>query len=77
MGWSEIQYGGVLPNAACMDWLARKGYSQEFGAREVARLVSTRLKDFFVDEILFGRLANGGVARADIQDDAVVLSVAP
>ncbi len=26
--------------AACMEWLARKGYSQEFGAREIARLVS-------------------------------------
>jgi len=60
---------------ACMEWLARKGYSREFGAREIARLVSARLKDFFVDEILFGRLASGGQARADITDDEVVLSV--
>ncbi len=60
---------------ACAEWLARKGYSQEFGAREIARLVSTKLKDFFVDEILFGRLANGGRAQADIKDDAVVLTV--
>src|SRR5271157_219572 len=60
---------------ACMEWLARKGYSTEFGAREIARLVSTKLKDFFVDEILFGRLTAGGRARADIQEDEVVLSV--
>jgi len=60
---------------ACMEWLARKGYSTEFGAREIARLVSTKLKDFFVDEILFGRLTGGGRARADIQDDEAVLSV--
>jgi len=62
---------------ACMEWLARKGYSREFGAREIARLVSAKLKDFFVDEILFGRLMNGGRTRADIEasKDDVVLSV--
>ncbi len=56
----------------CMEWLAEKGYSKEFGAREIARLVSSKLKDFFVDEILFGRLTKGGSARADIADDEVV-----
>jgi ATP-dependent Clp protease ATP-binding subunit ClpA len=60
---------------ACADWLARRGYSREFGAREIARLVSAKLKDFFVDEILFGRLMNGGGARADIVGDDVVIQV--
>jgi ATP-dependent Clp protease ATP-binding subunit ClpA len=59
----------------CLEWLARRGYSAEFGAREIARLVSTTLKDFFVDEILFGRLAEGGRARADVAHDAVVITV--
>jgi len=61
----------------CMEWLAQKGYSREFGAREIARLVSSKLKDFFVDEILFGRLSKGGSARADIDNDEVVLTVLP
>jgi ATP-dependent Clp protease ATP-binding subunit ClpA len=60
---------------ACMDWLARTGYSEEFGAREIARLVSSRIKDFFVDEVLFGRLAAGGKARADIHGDGVAIEV--
>ena len=60
---------------SCLEWLARKGYSQEFGAREIARLVSAKLKDFFVDEILFGRLSKGGRARADIDDDEVRVTV--
>jgi ATP-dependent Clp protease ATP-binding subunit ClpA len=60
---------------ACREWLAVKGYSQEFGAREIARLVSTHLKDFFVEEILFGRLSHGGKAVADVENDAVVLRV--
>jgi ATP-dependent Clp protease ATP-binding subunit ClpA len=60
-----------------MDWLAEKGYSKEFGAREIARLVSSKLKDFFVDEILFGRLTKGGSARADIDNDEIILTVLP
>jgi ATP-dependent Clp protease ATP-binding subunit ClpA len=60
---------------ACMEWLARKGYSPDFGAREISRLVSTKLKDFFVDEILFGRLAGGGSAVADIENDEVVIRI--
>ena len=59
----------------CREWLAAKGYSKDFGAREIARLVSTKIKDFFVDEILFGRLAGGGSARADIVNDDVALTV--
>ncbi|MGA2640819.1 MAG: ATP-dependent Clp protease ATP-binding subunit ClpA [Spirochaetia bacterium] len=61
----------------CMEWLAQKGYSKEFGAREIARLVSSKLKDFFVDEILFGRLSKGGSARADVENGEVLLTVLP
>jgi len=60
---------------ACAEWLARKGYSEEFGAREIARLVSSKVKDFFVDEVLFGRLNGGGTARADLRNDDVVIEV--
>jgi ATP-dependent Clp protease ATP-binding subunit ClpA len=60
---------------ACRDWLATTGYSREFGAREVARLVADKIKNFFVDEILFGRLAGGGKVRADASGGGVVLSV--
>jgi ATP-dependent Clp protease ATP-binding subunit ClpA len=60
---------------SCMEWLARKGYSEEFGAREIARLVSSKIKDFFVDEVLFGRLAAGGKARADAPGDDVTIEV--
>uniref|UniRef100_UPI0026F10384 AAA family ATPase n=1 Tax=Gracilinema caldarium TaxID=215591 RepID=UPI0026F10384 len=49
----------------CINQLARDGYSREFGARNVSRLIEDKIKSFFVDEVLFGRLSNGGVARAD------------
>jgi ATP-dependent Clp protease ATP-binding subunit ClpA len=59
----------------CYDWLARKGYSEEFGAREIARLIQDKIKRFFVDEVLFGKLHKGGTALADIEDDDVALRV--
>jgi ATP-dependent Clp protease ATP-binding subunit ClpA len=55
---------------ACINKLAEEGYSREFGARNAGRLVEEKIKNFFVDEVLFGRLSEGGRARADyIKDD--------
>jgi ATP-dependent Clp protease ATP-binding subunit ClpA len=59
----------------CYEWLANRGYSPEFGAREIARLVQDKIKRFFVNEVLFGKLKEGGCALADIEDDEVVLHV--
>jgi ATP-dependent Clp protease ATP-binding subunit ClpA len=59
----------------CFEWLARRGYSPEFGAREIARLIQDTIKRFFVDEVLFGSLREGGEALADIENNAVVIRV--
>ncbi len=56
-------------------WLARKGFSPEFGAREIARLIQEKVKKHFVDEVLFGRLKEGGVARVEVKDDDIAVSV--
>lgn len=59
----------------CMKWLAHKGYSTEFGARETARLVQDKVKKYFIDTVLFGELRNGGSAVAEIVDDDVVIRI--
>jgi ATP-dependent Clp protease ATP-binding subunit ClpA len=53
---------------ACLNQLAEDGYSRDFGARNAGRIVEEKIKTFFVDEVLFGRLAEGGKARADYDD---------
>ena len=58
---------------ACVKFLAEKGYSREFGARNVGRLVEDKIKTWFVDEVLFGRLAQGGTVTADVENGEVVL----
>jgi ATP-dependent Clp protease ATP-binding subunit ClpA len=59
----------------CYEWLAGKGYSEEFGAREIARLIQDKVKRFFVDEVLFGKLQKGGIALVDMECDDVVVRV--
>ena len=60
---------------ALVKHLAEKGYSREFGARNIGRLVEDKIKTFFVDEVLFGRLAAGGKAVADLVDGEVSITV--
>ena len=59
----------------CRKWIARTGYSPEFGARNISRLVQDKIKSFFVDEVLFGSLSKGGTAKADIENNDVVIRV--
>ncbi len=57
------------------EWLAEIGFSDEFGAREIARLVQDRIKNFFVDEVLFGKLVCGGTVHAEIANEQIVFNV--
>jgi ATP-dependent Clp protease ATP-binding subunit ClpA len=54
---------------ACFEKLAEEGYSKEFGARNASRVIEEKIKSFFVDEVLFGRLAGGGSAEVDWKDE--------
>jgi ATP-dependent Clp protease ATP-binding subunit ClpA len=50
---------------ACIQQLAEEGYSREFGARNAGRIFEDKIKNFFVDEVLFGNLSAGGSVRVD------------
>ncbi len=67
----------LTASEAVISYLAEKGYSKEFGARNIGRLVEDKIKSFFVDEVLFGRLEHGGNAFADIKDGEIVFTVTP
>jgi ATP-dependent Clp protease ATP-binding subunit ClpA len=51
-----------------VDWLLDEGYSREFGARNIARVVEEKVKDFFIEEVLFGKLSGGGLAKIGLKD---------
>jgi ATP-dependent Clp protease ATP-binding subunit ClpA len=54
-----------------LKWLMKKGYDKVYGARPLARTVDEFLKKPLVDELLFGRLADGG--RVSVEVDGPVL----
>jgi ATP-dependent Clp protease ATP-binding subunit ClpA len=52
--------------SALKDYLARKGFDPLMGARPMARLIQDTIRSALADELLFGRLANGGKVTVDI-----------
>ena len=54
------------------DYLAAKGFDPLMGARPMQRLIQDVLRRALADELLFGRLVNGGGVTIDIDDDGKV-----
>ncbi len=50
-------------------YLATKGYDPVYGARPLARVIQTEVRDRLTDEILFGALENGGTVTIDLSGD--------
>src|SRR5881296_3514265 len=63
-------------DASARTWLAEKGYDPLFGARPLARVIQEHIKKPLADELLFGRLAKGGIVRVtkDPEADALAFS---
>ncbi|MEO1304885.1 MAG: ATP-dependent Clp protease ATP-binding subunit ClpA [Pseudomonadota bacterium] len=49
--------------AGARDWLAKRGFDAEFGARPLARVISEHVKKPMAEELLFGKLAKGGTVK--------------
>ena len=49
-------------------WLAEKGYDAVYGARPLARVIQTEVRDRLTDEILFGRLEGGGTVTIALKE---------
>ena len=54
-------------------WLADHGYDVAMGARPMARLVQEKIKRPLADELLFGKLSQGGHVRVVLRDDELAL----
>ncbi len=51
------------------EWLGKKGYDRKMGARPLARVIQDEIKRPLSEEILFGKLENGGAVRVVLKDD--------
>ncbi|MBH1568132.1 ATP-dependent Clp protease ATP-binding subunit ClpA [Stenotrophomonas maltophilia] len=54
-------------------WLAHHGFDPLMGARPMARVIQDKIKRPLADELLFGKLVNGGKVSIDVRDDELVV----
>jgi ATP-dependent Clp protease ATP-binding subunit ClpA len=62
---------------AARRWLAERGYDTTFGARPMTRLIQDKVKRVLADEMLFGRLKDGGKVEIDAPADELVFTYSP
>jgi ATP-dependent Clp protease ATP-binding subunit ClpA len=55
------------------EWLADKGYDDKMGARPLGRVIQEDIKKPLAEELLFGKLAKGGVVKVSVKDGKLVL----
>jgi ATP-dependent Clp protease ATP-binding subunit ClpA len=67
---AQLQEKKVDPTftQALREFLARKGFDPQMGARPMSRLIQDTIRKALADELLFGRLVNGGKVTIDLED---------
>src|SRR3954464_1144292 len=58
-------------------WLVDRGYDKLYGARPMGRLVQEKIKQPLAEELLFGKLVNGGEVKVRIKDNGPTFEIAP
>ncbi|MFN3207757.1 MAG: ATP-dependent Clp protease ATP-binding subunit ClpA [Roseovarius sp.] len=57
------------------EWLADKGYDDKMGARPLGRVIQEHIKKPLAEELLFGKLAKGGVVKVGVKDGKIDLRI--
>jgi ATP-dependent Clp protease ATP-binding subunit ClpA len=58
-------------------WLVERGYDKLYGARPMGRLVQEKIKQPLAEELLFGKLVNGGEVKVRIKDNTPAFEITP
>lgn len=62
---------------AAVEWFAVNGFDIKMGARPLERLIKSHLQEKLADEILFGKLTNGGNVKVSVKNDDIVINISP
>ena len=60
---------------AAAEWLGNKGYDDKMGARPLGRVIQEQIKKPLAEELLFGKLAKGGVVKVSVKDGEIDLKI--
>ncbi len=59
---------------AARGWLAEQGFDRDMGARPMKRIIQQHIKHALADELLFGKLSEGGSVIVDVDDEGLKVS---
>ena len=65
----------LIVSDAARKWFAKNGYDAKMGARPMSRLIEKEIRKPLADELLFGKLVNGGTVKVGIKKDAITLNI--
>ena len=57
------------------EWLAEHGFDPKMGARPMSRVIQESIKKPLAEEILFGRLAEGGIVRIRVEEEKLSFDI--
>lgn len=60
---------------AAAEWLADKGYDERMGARPLGRVIQEHIKKPLAEELLFGKLAKGGLVKVMVRNGELALDL--
>ncbi len=63
----------VIVSEAAKKWIAEKGYDETRGARPMNTIIKNHIKKPLSQEILFGKLKNGGMVKIDVENNDLKL----
>ncbi|MXO65679.1 ATP-dependent Clp protease ATP-binding subunit ClpA [Altericroceibacterium endophyticum] len=58
-------------------WLGKRGYDRLYGARPMGRLMQEKVKQPLAEELLFGKLAQGGEVHVSVKDEKLAFELTP
>ena len=65
----------LIISDAARKWFAINGYDAQMGARPMSRLIEKEIRKPLADELLFGKLVNGGTVKVGVKKDQIILNI--
>src|SRR4249919_1456926 len=69
----QEKHVSLTVDADARRWLAEHGFDPQMGARPMARVIQENVKRALADELLFGKLAEGGRVKLIVKDDKLAV----
>ena len=71
----ETKNVSLIVSESARKWFASHGYDNKMGARPMERLVEREIRKPLADELLFGKLSEGGNVKVSVKKDKISLEI--